>query len=104
MTVWDWRRGRLMKEFVLGALILVAMEIAETLLYFWSPMEGSDCQLRARLGATRRVSKIVHRRPISLGFVVSWLAPTMLWMQCAQRPRLAAKAAKCASTTLPLTK
>lgn len=39
MTVWDWRRGRMMRQFVLGALILVAMEVVETLLCFWGPWE-----------------------------------------------------------------
>lgn len=53
MTLWDWRRGRLMKQFVLGALILVTMEIVETLLYFWSPWKevtASWVHAWARLG------------------------------------------------------
>ncbi|HUN85083.1 MAG TPA: hypothetical protein VMU48_11930 [Terracidiphilus sp.] len=37
MIAWDWWRGRLMKQFLLGTLALVALECAETLLYFWSP-------------------------------------------------------------------
>lgn len=37
MTAWDWWRGRLMKQFVIGASLLVLMEVVETNLYFWSP-------------------------------------------------------------------
>jgi hypothetical protein len=37
MVARDWRRGRLMKQFVLSAAALVALQIAETLLYFWAP-------------------------------------------------------------------
>ena len=53
MVAWDWRRGRLMKQFVLGASLLVVMEIAETLLYFWGPwreMTASWVHAWARLG------------------------------------------------------
>ena len=33
-------------------------------------VEGSNCELGARLGATRRVIRMTHRGPISLGLLV----------------------------------
>jgi hypothetical protein len=37
IAAWDLWRGRLMKQFVLGAALLLAMETLETFLYFWAP-------------------------------------------------------------------
>jgi hypothetical protein len=40
MAAWDWWRGRLMRQFVAGAAMLVAAEIAGTVLYFWGPWKA----------------------------------------------------------------
>lgn len=37
MAAWDWRKRRLMPQFVVGGIGLVAAEFAATLLYFWEP-------------------------------------------------------------------
>lgn len=37
MLAWDWRKGRLMRQFGVGAAGLLAAEFAATLLYFWEP-------------------------------------------------------------------
>lgn len=37
MAAWDAWRGRLMKQFVLGAVVLVLLEGLEVVLYFWGP-------------------------------------------------------------------
>ena len=37
MTAWDWYRGRLMRQFVIGAAGLLAAEFTATVLYFWGP-------------------------------------------------------------------
>jgi hypothetical protein len=37
MAVWDWWKGRLMRQFVLGAAGLLAAEYLASLLYFWAP-------------------------------------------------------------------
>lgn len=37
MATWDWWRGRLMKQFAVGAVGLIACEILEDLLYHWGP-------------------------------------------------------------------
>lgn len=37
MTIWDWRRGRLMQSFVVGAAATLAAEWIASLLYFWGP-------------------------------------------------------------------
>ena len=37
IAAWDLWRGRLMKQFVLGAAVLVAMEGIESWIYFWAP-------------------------------------------------------------------
>lgn len=37
MTLWDLRRGRLMKQFVFGAAALLALEWIEIVLYHWGP-------------------------------------------------------------------
>jgi len=37
VAAWDWWRGRLMKQFLIGAAGLVALECLETLLYHWGP-------------------------------------------------------------------
>lgn len=41
MTFWDWYRGRLMRQFVLGAAGLLAAECTATLLYFWPPWKAA---------------------------------------------------------------
>jgi len=47
MIAWDWWRGRLMKQFVLGAAALVAIEGVETLLYFWDPWKTGTTEFIA---------------------------------------------------------
>jgi hypothetical protein len=37
MVVWDWWRGRLMRQFLVGAAGLVLAELAATAVYFWQP-------------------------------------------------------------------
>lgn len=37
MGVWDWWRGRLMRQFAIGAAALLAAFSIATLLYFWTP-------------------------------------------------------------------
>lgn len=37
MTAWDWRRGRIMRSFVIGAAGLLAAEYAAAFLYLWPP-------------------------------------------------------------------
>lgn len=37
MAFWDWRRGRLMKQFAAGAAFLVAWEGMQDFLYHWGP-------------------------------------------------------------------
>lgn len=37
MAAWDWWRGRLMKQFAIGAVGLLAAECVEDLLYHWGP-------------------------------------------------------------------
>jgi hypothetical protein len=37
MLLWDWRKGRLMKQFVIAASILTLAEITVSHLYFWPP-------------------------------------------------------------------
>ncbi|MGB0063291.1 MAG: hypothetical protein WBP85_02505 [Terracidiphilus sp.] len=37
MAAWDWRRGRLMRSFVIGAAALLASEVLAAFLYFWGP-------------------------------------------------------------------
>ncbi|HTZ72832.1 MAG TPA: hypothetical protein VMB47_02850 [Candidatus Aquilonibacter sp.] len=37
ITAWDWWRGRLMKQFVIGATALLVIEWMQTLLYRWMP-------------------------------------------------------------------
>lgn len=37
MAVWDWRNGRLMRQFVLGSTALVIALGAASILYFWQP-------------------------------------------------------------------
>jgi hypothetical protein len=40
MAVWDWWRGRLMRQFVIGASALTAAMYIATLLYFWPPWKA----------------------------------------------------------------
>lgn len=40
MTAWDWYRGRLMRQFVVGAAGLIAAECTATVLYFWGPWKA----------------------------------------------------------------
>jgi hypothetical protein len=40
MAGWDWWRGRLMKQFVVGAAGLLATEYAAAMLYFWAPWQA----------------------------------------------------------------
>jgi len=40
MLAWDWWRGRLMKQFVVGAAGLLTVEYVATLLYFWEPWKA----------------------------------------------------------------
>ncbi len=42
MAAWDWYRGRLMRQFVLGAGCLLAAVFTATLLYFWSPWKSAS--------------------------------------------------------------
>jgi len=37
MAAWDLWRGRLMKQFAIGAAVLIAMEAFESWIYFWAP-------------------------------------------------------------------
>jgi len=37
MAWWDWRHGRLMKQFMVGASAILASEVVATTLYFWAP-------------------------------------------------------------------
>ena len=37
MAGWDWFRGRLMRQFVIGAAGLLAAEFLSSFLYFWGP-------------------------------------------------------------------
>jgi hypothetical protein len=39
MLAWDWWRGRVMKQMVIGGIALVASECAATVLYFWGPWQ-----------------------------------------------------------------
>lgn len=53
MLASDWRRGRIMKQFVLGAVTIVSLEMIETLLYFspsWRELTASWVQAWARHG------------------------------------------------------
>lgn len=37
MAAWDWHRGRLMRQFVVGAAALLTAEFIASSLYFWPP-------------------------------------------------------------------
>lgn len=41
MLGWDWWRGRMMKQAVIGGLGLLAAEYAASLLYFWAPWRAA---------------------------------------------------------------
>jgi len=40
MAAWDWRKGRLMRQFVLGAGGLLAAQWVTAMLYFWPPWQA----------------------------------------------------------------
>ena len=40
MAAWDWWRGRLMRQFVIGASALTAAMYIASLLYFWPPWKA----------------------------------------------------------------
>jgi hypothetical protein len=40
IAIWDWRRGRLMRQFVFGATGLIAAFYIAALLYFWPPWQA----------------------------------------------------------------
>lgn len=40
MAGWDWWRGRLMRQFAIGASALLGAEFVSTLLYFWAPWKA----------------------------------------------------------------
>lgn len=42
MLGWDWLRGRMMKQAVIGGLGLLAAEYAATVLYFWGPWRAAS--------------------------------------------------------------
>ncbi len=53
MAYWDWRRGRLMRQFVIGASGLLAALFGASWLYFWPPWKQlalTLVQAWARLG------------------------------------------------------
>lgn len=37
MAVWDWKKGRLMRQFVVGVSAVLASDVLATALYFWGP-------------------------------------------------------------------
>ncbi|MGB6973748.1 MAG: hypothetical protein WBD67_03595 [Terracidiphilus sp.] len=41
MAGWDWWRGRLMRQFVLGAAALLAAESVAAMLFFWAPWQAA---------------------------------------------------------------
>jgi hypothetical protein len=41
MLGWDWRNGRLMKQFVVGAAGLLTAECVTAILYFWAPWQAT---------------------------------------------------------------
>ncbi|MDE3199616.1 MAG: hypothetical protein KGN79_01745 [Acidobacteriota bacterium] len=41
MLGWDWWRGRMMKQAVIGGVALLGAEYAATLLYFWGPWRAA---------------------------------------------------------------
>ncbi|HVZ85003.1 MAG TPA: hypothetical protein VG893_15115 [Terracidiphilus sp.] len=40
LLLWDWRRGRLMRPFALGASALLGAEFLASALYFWPPWQA----------------------------------------------------------------
>jgi hypothetical protein len=40
MTLWDWRKGRLMRQFVIGSAALTIAFVVASVLYFWAPWQG----------------------------------------------------------------
>lgn len=41
MALWDWRRGRLMRQFVVGAAGMLATLYAAGMLYYWGPWQAT---------------------------------------------------------------
>lgn len=39
ILLWDWRKGRLMKQYVVAAGVVFAVEVVATRLYFWPPWQ-----------------------------------------------------------------
>jgi hypothetical protein len=40
MAAWDWWRGRMMRQFVVGASAYMAATYAASFLYFWPPWKA----------------------------------------------------------------
>ena len=40
MMLWDWRQGRLMRQFVVGSAGLTVAYVVASLLYFWEPWKA----------------------------------------------------------------
>jgi len=40
MLAWDWWRGRMMRQVVVGGVALLASEWLATILYFWGPWKA----------------------------------------------------------------
>lgn len=45
MAAWDWWRGRLMRQFIIGASAMVTSMYAASLLYFWPPWKALTLNL-----------------------------------------------------------
>lgn len=53
MFFWDWKRDRVMKQFVQGALLLMGLEVTGTVLYFnptWQSISRGWLEAWARHG------------------------------------------------------
>ncbi len=50
MAFWDWRQGRLMRQFVIGASGLLAALFAASWLYFWHPWQEFAVRVVAAWG------------------------------------------------------
>lgn len=40
MAIWDWRQGRLMRQFVIGGSAFAAASLVACFLYFWPPWQA----------------------------------------------------------------
>lgn len=45
MAAWDWRNGRLMKQFVMGAGGLLVAQCVTAMLFFWPPWQATALSL-----------------------------------------------------------